>query len=291
MPRGRGSLLLLVLAAFGCSPDAPPPPPPPPPVEKPVPPEPPLPAPGEVRFRDWSEVDDEKFLELPKPDAAPELKWDFTAGKRYGYDFAETLSQRMEREAAGKRALNTAREKNRGVFEFAAGRDRSALAMSKIQTQEASLNDQPIAREAFAKKPPSVSECLVAEDGAAESKSAKGLADARMYFQSLFALQPGTRDLAPGTITTRHAGLFKVQRYECARIESEFEIATDKPSEKVLLRGRVVGYFAVAERKFVRASAAVATSSRGNALSKEGVWITSSLDAVTHYRVKLLDGP
>jgi len=208
---------------------------------------------------------------------------------RYGYDFAETLNQRLERQAGGKRALNTAREKNRGLFEFAAGRDRTALAVSKIQTQEASLNDQPVSRESYAKKPASVAECVVSEDGTAESKSAKGLADARMYFQSLFALQPGTRDLTPGKITTRVAGYRKVERYDCARVESEFEITTDKPSEKMLLRGRVIGYFALAERKFIRASAAVATSSRGNALSKEGVWITSSLDAVTTYRVKLLD--
>ena len=289
MRRGRVSLLLLALA-FGCSKEDPPkPPPPPPPVENPAPPEPPLPALAEVAFRDWAEVDDEKFLELPAPSAPPELKWDFSMGKRYGYDFSETLSQRLERQANGKRALNTAREKNRGVFEFAAGRDRTALSVSKIHTHEASLNDQPLARESFAKKPPSVSECLVSEDGTAESKSAKGLADARMYFQSLFALQPGQRDLAPGKITTRIAGYAKLQRFDCARIESEFEISTDKPSEKLLLRGRVIGYFAIAERKFVRASAAVATSSRGNALSKDGVWITSSLDAVTTYRVRLLD--
>jgi hypothetical protein len=287
MRLGRTSVLLLALA-FGCSKEDPPAPPPPP-AEKPAPPEPPLPPLAEVAFRDWTEVDDEKFLELPVPSPASELRWDFTAGRRYGYDFAETLNQRLERQAGGKRALNTAREKNRGLFEFAAGRDRTALAVSKIQTQEASLNDQPVSRESYAKKPASVAECVVSEDGTAESKSAKGLADARMYFQSLFALQPGTRDLTPGKITTRVAGYRKVERYDCARVESEFEITTDKPSEKMLLRGRVIGYFALAERKFIRASAAVATSSRGNALSKEGVWITSSLDAVTTYRVKLLD--
>ena len=287
--RAPFSLLLLALSAFGCAPEDPPAPPPPPPAEKPAPPEPPLPPLAEIAFRDWAEVDDEKFLELPAPSTAPELKWDFSAGQRYGYDFAETLSQRLERQAGGKRALNTAREKNRGVFEFAAGLDRTALAVSKIQTQEVLINDQPVAREKFAKRAPSVSECVVSEDGTADSKSAKGLADARMYFQSLFALQPGARDLAPGKITTRLAGYAKVQRYDCARIESEFEISTDKPSEKLLLRGRVIGYFALAERKFIRASAAVATSSRGNALSKEGVWITSSLDAVTTYRARLLD--
>jgi hypothetical protein len=249
-----------------------------------------LPPLGDVRFREWGEVDDEKFLDLPAPTSAPILlKWDFSPEKRYGYTFTESLSQHFLSEANGKRATNTAREKNTGVFEFVAGRDKTALAGSKIQTQEASVNDQPVARESFASKAPSVSECILSEDGALESKVKQGMADARMYFQSLFSLALGTRDLTPGTITTRLAGYNKVGRYECARLESEFEIATDKPAERMLLRGRVVGYFALAERKFVRASAAVATSSRGNALSKNNVWITNSLEAVTRYRVRLLD--
>ena len=288
MRRERISFLLAVLLA-GCTPDDPPAPPPPP--VKPAPPEPPLPPLGDVQFREWSEVDDEKFLDLPAPAAPVELKWEFSPGRKLGYDFAETISQRMVQEANGRRAQNRAREKNRGVFEFAAGSDRSALAMSKIQTQEAYLNDQAIARESFANKPASVSEVFVMEDGSIELRSSKGSADVRLYFQSLFALQLGERAMAPGKITTRLAGYGKVGRYECARLESEFEISKDKPSERALIRGRVIGYFAMAERKFVRASAVVANSSRGNALSKEGIWITSSLDAVTTFRVRLLDGP
>jgi hypothetical protein len=35
----------------------------------------------------------------------------------------------------------------------------------------------------------------------------------------------------------------------------------------------------------------VVNSSRGNALSQEGVWITSLLDALTGFRVRLLDSP
>ena len=108
---------------------------------------------------------------------------------------------------------------------------------------------------------------------------------------SLFALRPGTRDLTPGKITTRLAGYAKVGRYECARLESEFEIATEKPSDRLLLRGRVLSFFALAERKFIRASAAVSTSSRGNVRNKDGIWITSSLDAVTTYRVSFLEPP
>jgi hypothetical protein len=287
MRLARASVLLVLF--LGCTPEDPPAPPPPPAVAPPTAPT--LPPLGEVKFREWSEVDDETFLALPAPAATTEFKWDFTLGNRFGYSFTESLSQRMEREANGKKALNTARERNSGVFEFVAGRDRTALAGSKIQTQEASVNDQPIARESFATKPASVSECIVTEEGGVESRRKEGLADSRMYFQSLFALQPGKHDLSPGTITTRIGGYNKVGRYECARLESEFEILTEKPSERLLLRGRVIGYFALAERRFVRASAAVATSSRGNALSKEDVWITSSLDAVTRYRVRLLESP
>jgi hypothetical protein len=290
MRRGSISVLLAAVLIAGCSKEEPPSPPPPPPA-KPALPEPPLPPLGEVRFRDWSEVDEEKFLELPAPAEAPEPKWDFSPGKKYGYDFSETISQRMLQEAQGKRAQNRSREKNRGVYEFAAGRDRSALARAKIQTQELYLNDQAASHESFAKKPPSTLDCVVGEDGTTEPKSEKRAIDDRMYMQALFALRPGTRDLTPGKITTRLAGYAKVGRYECARLESEFEIVTEKPSDRLLLRGRVLSFFALAERKFVRASAAVSTSSRGNALNKDGIWISSSLDAVTTYRVTFLEPP
>lgn len=286
---GISGLFAAVLVA-GCSKEQPPPPPAPI-APKPSVPEPALPPLGTVNFRDWGDIDEEQYLSLPLPPSPPALKWDFAPGHREAYTFSESLTQRMERESEGKRALNTSREKNKGFFEFVAGRDRTALGTAKIQTQEASLNDQVIAPESFAKRPPSVCECIVSEDGQTEVKSAKGLVDARIYVQSLFALQPGTRELKPGTITTRLAGAFKVERYDCVRLESEFEIATQKPSERLLLRGRVVSYFALAERKFIRASASVATSSRTNARSKEGPWITSSLDAVTTYRVKLLQSP
>src|SRR6516225_3390976 len=100
MRRGRISLALAVLLAFGCAKEDPPAPPPPP--AKPAPPEPPLPALGEVRFRDWGEIDEETFLKLPDPPAPPELRWDFSPGQKHGYDFSETISQRMLQEAQGK---------------------------------------------------------------------------------------------------------------------------------------------------------------------------------------------
>jgi len=287
----RAGISLVLALLLGCSKEEPPKPAPPPPPAVQVPPEPALPALAEVRFRDWSEVEEEQFLKLPEPASAPDFKWDFTPGRRYGYDFSETLTQRIERSAGDRKASYTSREKNRGVFEFAAQRDRTALTLMKIQTVEAFINDARVPQDPEKKNQGSVSECVVSEDGTTEPVKEKGLADARLYLQSLFSVRPGPRDLTPGRITTKLAGYYKVGRYECARLESEFEMASEKPSERHLLRGRVVSYFAVAERKFIRASAAVGSSTRANALAKENIWSTTLMDAVTQYRVKFLESP
>ena len=285
------SLILALLLGCSKEPSTPVPAPPPPKQTPPAPPEPTLPPLADLKLRDWAEVDEETFLKLPDPATPPVFKWDFSPGQRYGYEFSETLTQRIERTAAEHRTLDTSRERNRGVFEFAAQRDRTALTLMKIQTQEAYLNDKLLVQDPEKKKQGSVSECQVSEEGVTEPIKEKGLADARMYLQSLFALKPGTADLEPGRITTKAAGCYKVGRYECVRIESEFEVASEKPSQRHVLKGRVVGYFALAERKFIRASATVASSTRANALAKENVWVTSNLDAVTTYRVKFLESP
>lgn len=287
----RAGISLLIALLLGCSRKAPAPPVVTPPSSPTIPPEPALPALAELQFRDWSDVEEDSFLPLPGPAAPPDLRWDFSPGRRYGYEFMEMLNQRIERTAGGRTASYTSHEKNLGVFEFAAGRDRTALAMMKIRTSEVFINDARVPQDPEKKNQGSVSECIVTEEGMTDPVKEKGLADARLYLQSLFSVRPGMRDLVPGRITTRLAGYFKVGRYECARLESEFEMAGEKPSERHLLRGRVVSFFALAERKFIRASASVASSTRANALAKENLWSTSLMDAVTRYRVKLLEGP
>jgi hypothetical protein len=290
----RAGISLLLALLLGCTKQAETPPAPPPasiPPAPVAPPEPSLPPLGEVRFRDWAEVDEETFLKLPDPESATVLKWNFSPGRRYGYDFSETLNQRIERRAGERSGSYTTHEKNRGGFEFTAGRDGTALAMMKILTVEAFINDRRVPQDPEKKNQGSVAEYILTEDGAIDPVKQKGLADVRLYLEALFSVRLGTRELTPGRITTKIAGYYKVGRHECARLESEFELASEKPSERHLLRGRVVGYFATAERKFIRASAAVASSTRANALAKENIWSTSVMDAVTHYRVKLLEGP
>ena len=295
MRRGVSAFLGLALALAGCSkepPSQPPPvPAPAPPVAAPAPPEPALPPPGEARLREWSEVDGEAALSLPAPPQEPLLRWDFSPGLRRVYDISETVAQKVERSAEGKTASARTREKSRGVVEVVTGPDRTALAAMRIETQEAFVDDRNALPEGAEKQPPSTSEAVLSEDGAAEPRTSRGRADARFTVQTLLALKPGEHALAFGTVRTRVAGYAKVEQYECARIESEFELASDKPSERHLMRGRSIGYFALAERKFIRAAAVVATSSRSNARSKEGPWVTTSLDAVTTYRLQLREGP
>lgn len=290
MRRG-GIELLMVLWLGACTEKSPPPPPPSPQAVKATPPEPQLPALGEVRFREWNEIEEESFLEIPSPEKGAELKWDFGPGRRLAYDFSESLTQRLVQEQGERRGESRLRERDRGVLELAAGRDRSAAAVVRVQTQEAFLNEQPLPRPPFEKNQTAVSECVVREDGTAELQGQpKGRADASFYLKSLLAL-PGDHPISTGTIRTKATTWVKVQRYECVRLESEFEVASESPAERHLMRGRVVSFFSPAERKFIRASAVVATSSRTNSLSKEGAWVTRSLDAVTTYRLKLLEGP
>src|SRR5260221_14384821 len=107
----RAGISLVLALLLGCSKEEPPKPTPPPPPPVQVPPEPALPALAEVRFRDWSEVEEEQFLKLPDPAAAPDFKWDFTPGRRYGYDFSATLTQRIGVGAGYPKPASTAPEK------------------------------------------------------------------------------------------------------------------------------------------------------------------------------------
>jgi len=150
----RGGISLVLALLLGCSKEAPVsvPTPPAPKQTPPAPPEPALPPLADLKLRDWAEVDEETFLKLPDPATPPVLKWDFAPGQRHGYDFSETLTQRIERTAGDRKMVDQSRERNRGVFEFAAQRDRTALTLMKIQTQEAYLNDKLLVLDPEKKK-------------------------------------------------------------------------------------------------------------------------------------------
>lgn len=256
-------------------------------------PPPELPALAEVPFPDWAEVDPESFPPLEDPAGASEpLRWNFSPGLRLAYDFHQTLDQAVATSAGGRKHASRTRDRNEGVFEFAAGPDRIARVALRIRTVESFLDGRPVPNETVARRPPAVFECLLREDGRAEVARRSGTADAQIFFDALLAVAPGERRLPDGRVTTRRAGVFKVGPSRSARLETEFELAPSGPDGRTLLRGRAVGYFDLEGGRFVRASAAALTSARRRSRAPEGdAWILTHLDARTAFRLKLRDRP
>ena len=273
-----------------CGKEPPPPPPPPPPA--PAIPQPELPPVADATFPDWNEVEDETFLELPKPATLDPLRWNFAKGERFGYEFTQTHQSRMESRSGGTTGMFQARERSRGTFEFIAGKDRTALVFLKFHTEEAFRDGVPAPREAIEKAPQSKFEAIAKEDGSAEIVKPPGRSDATFFFDALLTLGDGERKLKDGWVRTKSAGFAKVGRYDCVRLESEFEFAPTSGLGATLQRGRTVAWFAPRERRFVRASTVAITSTRTKARSPEGgAWIVTLVDSRTLLRAKLLDTP
>ena len=275
------------------------PPPAPPVVIKPpriVEPPPELPALADLAFPEWGETEEETFLPLPKPAAVGPLRWNFGPGERFGYEFSQRHHARMESRCGAKSGQFQADERSRGTFEFIAGKDRTALVYLKFHTEESSRDGVAAPREAIEKAPYSKYEAIAKEDGTAEIMKPPGRADAAFFFDALLALGEGERKLKDGWVRTRMAGSGKVERFDCIRLESEFEFApTAAPAATVqggtLQRGRTVAWFDPLGRRFIRASALVVTSTRTRAQDKDGAWIVTLVDSSTLLRARLLDHP
>jgi len=281
-------LCLCGILLFSCGKEPPPAPPPP---KAPLQPEPDLPPVADVSFPDWAEVDEGKFLELPRPAEAPVLRWDFSPGRRFGYEAVQTITQRIENHKGAQSGTMQARDRNRGTFEFIAGQDRTAIVLIRIHTEEAFRNDVQASREEIAKSPATKIEAAAKEDGTAEIRKPPGRDDYLFFFDALLALVDGERKLKDGWVRTRVAGFAKVERYECVRLESEFEFTPKIPLGATLMRGRTIAWFALHERRFVRASSVIATSTRSKTKDQDGAWIVSKTDSSTILRLKLLENP
>lgn len=279
----------VLLLAAGCGKETPPTPPPPPPA--PQEPEPELPRLADLRFPEWADVDGETHLEIPALPAAGPLRWRFEDGRRYAYQFSQTLEQVDETVVAGAAKTVRTRDRNRGAFEFVTDVERTAKAALRIHTEESVTDGKAVSREELAKRPPSAFECTVKEDGAAHVNRVSGQADAQIFFDVLLALGEGEKAMKNGRVTTRVAGHRKVGRYECARLETEFELAPESPSGKSLMRGRTVAYFALRERCFVRAATTVSVSLRSKGKTAKGEWATRAVDSRTAFRLELVNSP
>jgi hypothetical protein len=246
---------------------------------------------AEVKFPEWSEVEDESFLELPKHADLEPLRWNFSKGESFGYEVTQVIQQKMESRAGGKSGSLQARDRNRAMFTFKAGKDRTALVFLDFHTQESFRDGVQVPHAEIEKAPHSKFEAIAREDGTAEIMKPPGRSDAAFIFEALFALGEGERRLKDGWVRTKTAGFAKVGRYECLRLESDFEFTPSSPIDASLQRGRTVAWFAPRERRFVRASSVIATSTRTRAQDKVGAWIVTLVDSSTLLRAKLLETP
>lgn len=279
MKRAVVSVLLLALAACG---QEPPPPPAPPPLPPAIPPP--------VIEKDPAPQAQDEFIALPAPETPEPLRWDFSPGKRHVYEVAQTLTQAIDRAKGDVHTVTRERSRSRGVFEFAAGPSNTATVYIKIETQEAVVNEQPVPKEKLEEFKPTLLKCKVKEDGTAEEvQKLSGQADAQFFFDALLPLAPGEKKVKDGTVRTRLTGYFKVERYDCARLETEFSFAPESPSMKTLLEGKTTGYFALRERRFVRVKLEARLSSRARTQGEKGAWIVNSLDTDTLFTLKLLE--
>ncbi len=279
MKRVAASVFLILLGAC----DKPPPPPSAPPAA----PEPALPPLGEVRFPTLTDADSGTFTEIPTPEGVLPLRWDFSAGRKYAYEFSQTLNQVLVTAKGGERRVTRSRERNRGRFTFAAGEGKTAAAVINIKTEEAVVDGAPLPQETIDKNPPSHFECAVGEDGLPQGiRQREGEADARIYFEALLPLDEGERPVKDGRIATRRAGWFLVDGLECARLETEFEFTPKSTLGVTLMRGRTVAYFAFRERCFVRAGTAIAQGTRVRIRDEKGAWTTSAVDWETTFSLR-----
>jgi hypothetical protein len=235
-------------------------------------------------------IDEEKFPEVPVPADLKPLKWDFAPGRHHRYRVTQRLSQVTVAVVGGDRAVTRSQDRCAGFIEFVAKGDGTAMARALIQARESAIDGRPAPREAIEQRPPTRFECRIDEEGVPPTgRQAIGASDPRIFLDAFLALQEGERKSADGTIRTRIAGCFKVDRYECARVEGEFEIAPALPSGRTLLRGRSVAWFAIRERRFVRAEMVIAQAIRTRGRNEKGAWVTRSTDLETEILLKLVE--
>jgi hypothetical protein len=230
-------------------------------------------------------------IEITPPANPAPLRWDFAEGKRHVYEFSQTLRQHFERELGDVRDVKRTRDRNRGIFQFAATRPGVARVTIKVETEEAWVNDEAVAKEVLQKRSAAKFECLLRDDGTPLEirKLGEEATDAEIFFDALLPIAPGEKKLKDGKANTTLTGYFKVERHECARLETVFEYAPRTEHGRSLMRGRTVAYFALQDRRLVRAQTTCSLSSRGRALDDKGRWVVNRLETETSFALKLIE--
>lgn len=254
------------------------------------PPEPPLPAIPDLGLPEGA-IDRDAFLELSEaPPAAEPFRWDFSPGRRAAYDLSQKVHQLIVGTAGGGKGVVRAADRNAGRIDLAALPNGTAHATVVIKTESSVVDGRPVPPEEIGKNPATRFQCALRDDGSfADLRPVSGISDPKLLLDALFSLREGERAAPGARFRTTRGGAFKVRRYECVRLVTEFELASEAPALASKLRGRAVAYFAWRERLFVRAEAAIVKSTRSKSQNEQGLWIVSSVDEETVLRADLVE--
>jgi hypothetical protein len=196
----------------------------------------------------------------------------------------------QEKESSGG-PKSRARQRNRGVFDFIGLGGGQATAILQMDTEEVVVDDQTIPKESYAKDRGSLCKGTLKEDGTYDIKTLRGQMDARIFMEALLTVRRGERKIKEGVVSTRIRGAFKLERFDCVRLESEFEFSDPNPRQSQRVLGRTIAYFAWKEGHFVRVSTVLLSAIRAKVKTPEGKWLTATQVGETTLRIKLLEGP
>jgi hypothetical protein len=297
--RAVASLLLAALAA-GCGDEPAKPKPPPQHATKPEPVELDLPPIGQTNNEadtdpalnaPLPELEEDDYLSLPAPEKAEPLRWDFGDGKRHTYEFSQSTDQTISSKDGDKHSVTRSHGRNRGVFDFVAWKDGLGKLHIQIATVESSVNGKEIPREQIAQLKPTRFECTLKGDGTltAPPKRLSETGDARVFLDALLPILPGEKKATDGFARTKITGYFKVDRYACARLETEFDYRPATKTAKSVLRGRTVGYFAYQEGFLVRVKSAVSYAARAQVPGEDNAPTTHATNLRTTFQLKLIN--
>lgn len=233
-------------------------------------------------------LEEDDYLPLPAPETTELLQWDFGDGKRHPFTFTQTIDQIITSKAGDTHSETRTHGRNRGLFHFVAWKNNLAKLHIQIATIDTSINGKSVPREQLAQLKPTRFECTLKNDGTltAPPTTLSESGDARVYLDALLPITTGEKKAADGFARTKITGHFKVGRYECTRLETEFEYSPTSESGRSVLRGRTVGYFAHKEGFLVRAKTAAALSSRTRLTGEDNIPIDHTLETRTTFQLK-----
>ena len=150
-----------------------------------------MPPTAELELPAWEDVEEETFLELPDAPLPP-LRWRFPEGRRFGYDYDQSVRQRTTATQGERSGSMSGRDRNGGGFDVR-GRGGAADVLVMIESREAFRDEKAVSVEELRQKGPTRFQVELREDGSVDLGRLDKGSDAALLFDVLLALREGSR--------------------------------------------------------------------------------------------------